>query len=263
MITLSVTAYNEKSRGNFHWIREAIHPAICHPAVEEIVVVDDASPDAAELCEALEGIPKVRLYVNPENIGVFANKIEAVARATSDWVLNLDSDNRCDAAYISRAAGLEKEADVWYCPSFARPAFNYRGLAGTYDLKGIGKLFGKPMFDCFVNTGNSLVHRVTYLDVFGKYRGRRFDLDMPNLFNLPEETRQTQYWRLVWDACDSFILNFEWLKAGKRLCVVPGMEYDHRIDTGQLSNFVRSPDEKSLLGKMLMKQLRGMTECQA
>ncbi len=86
---------------------------------------------------------------------------------------------------------------------------------------------------------------------------------MPNLCNLDDETRKTLDWRLVWDACDSFILNFEWLKAGKRLCVVPGMEYDHRIDTGQLSNFVRSPDEKSALGEMLMKQLREMTECKA
>lgn len=258
MISFAVTAFNEMSPGRLggRRILACIAPAETHPLIDEIVVVDDGSENFAGLEALLSSHPKVRLYQNIPNRGVFGNKIEAVARSSGDWVITCDSDNVMDAAYIDRIVPMVSNPFCWYCPSFARPNFDYRHLVGTYNLAQIGTMLDKPLVACCLNTGNQTVHRPTFLEVFGPYRGNRADLMMPNWLKLPESEREKHYWRLVFDANDSFILNFYWLLAGNQLTITEGMEYEHYYASGPEGNYTRSPIEKEHLGMLLLTELR-------
>ena len=258
MLSFAVTAFCETSRRRLRGQRilDCILAAQLHPAVQEVVIVDDASPDFAELEELLSGRPKVKLYRNEQNLSVFGNKLESVARCSQPWVVMCDSDNRMGQDFLDRIMRLDRRQDTWYSPSYARPNFDYRELQGTYDLDTLRSVLHHPMLHCCLNTGNQTVPREPYLDLFGSYRNRRVDLIMPNYLNLPEEERRRERWRQVWNANDSFLFNLEWLCAGKRLCVVEGLEYEHHYSGGADSNFARAPVEKDMLGARLFSELR-------
>lgn len=258
MITFAVTAYRELSekRKYGEQLFRCIQPAQEHPQVDEIVIVDDGSDDADGLAEVLVGQEKVSFHRNVENRGVFGNKLEAIARARGGWVITCDSDNLMRKDFLDHIIAKGKDRDTWYCPSFARPEFDYRSLVGTYVLASIQRIIDQPMFQCAINTGNQTVHHETFMEVFGKYRDRRADLMMPNWLDIPAAEREKKYWRLVFDALDSFIFNLTWLQAGKRISFVPGLEYDHYCSGDDAGNYVRSPPEKEQLGKRLLEILR-------
>jgi glycosyltransferase involved in cell wall biosynthesis len=264
-ISFAVTAYNEMSEGRKHGYKllKCIELAQRHPTVGEIVIVDDGSEDWAQLVThlgpfAYEGVGwgKTKIYHNRQNLGVFGNKLEAIAQCRDDWVVNCDSDNLMDANYLDMVASLKKNPNTWYCPSFARPEFDYRGLVGRWDLPNIEGLLAKPLAECALNTGNQIVHRESFMKVFGGYRGRRFDLLQPNYLDLPTSKRTTHRHRLVYDAKDSLIFNMEWLFAGGVLEIVPGLEYDHYYTSGPESNYARAPEEKDKLNDVLIAELR-------
>lgn len=261
-VSFAVTAFRETApvRGGGERLRRCLDAPSKHEAIGEIVVVDDASEDFEKLQALLQDVPKVRLYRNAENRGVFGNKVEAVARSRGEWVINADSDNTMDAAYIDRALVLMSDPQVWHSPSFARPNFDYRHLVGLYRLEDIHTILDAPRFDCLLNTGNQVVHRGGFMATFQKYRGRRFDLMQPNHLGLTEKEHQKHYWRLVWDACDSFFFNMEWLSAGGRLHVAEGLEYDHHYSGGADSNYARAPEEKGQLADALKAELRRRSE---
>ncbi len=258
MLSFVVTAFNEMSEGRLRGKRilDCIRPAQEHDAIKEIVVVDDASKDFNGLLEILRGQSKVRLHQNKTNRGVFGNKLEAIACANYDWVITCDSDNVMSRDYLKQIIYTDRNWQTWYCASFARPKFDYRKLAGTYNLKTLSRIINHPVFPCFFNTGNQVVQRTAFMQVFEQYRGKRADLMMPNYLNLTEKDRQTHYWRLVFDACDSFLLNYHWILAGNKIEVVEGLEYDHYYATGDEGNYSRSPDEKGKLGNILLAELK-------
>ena len=264
MLSFAITAYNEmsESRSHGHRIWNCIQAAQDHDAIDEIVVVDDGSEDFLGLYDLLRNEPKVQLFRNPTNRGVFGNKLEAIARATGEWVITCDSDNQMDQAYLDLVVGADREGDpcTWYCPSFAKTHFDYRGLIGQYKLADIAQMLNQPMAGCCLNTGNQTVHRESFMKVFGKYRGIRADLMMPNWLNLIEGVRVEYYWRWVFDANDSFIFNMEWLTAGNTINVMAGLEYDHAYFSGPESNYARAPKEKSQLNEVLTKELRRRSE---
>ncbi|KKL95894.1 hypothetical protein LCGC14_1850040, partial [marine sediment metagenome] len=176
--------------------------------------------------------------------------------ATNDWVITCDSDNVMGADFIDWIVRtLNKTPSTWYCPSFAKPDFDYRPMAGDYDLASIGQILDQPMAQCACNTGNQTVHQGSFMEVFGSYRDKRADLMMPNRLNIPEAERSTRHWRLVFDALDSFIFNLTWLEAGGRLCIGEGLEYQHYRTSEAESNYARSPAEKNKLGEILFKEL--------
>lgn len=262
MLSFAITAYNEMSEARNHGRRilECIGAAQDHDVIGEIVVVDDGSEDYEQLGTLMDGQPKVRLYHNPTNRGVFGNKLEAIARATNEWVITCDSDNQMDRAYLDRVMDADNDPDTWYCPSFAKTHFDYRGLIGQYKLEAIARMLDQPMAGCCLNTGNQTVHRESFMDVFGKYRDQRADLMMPNWLDLGSSIRQDHYWRLVFDANDSFIFNMEWLTAGNTINVMAGLEYDHAYFSGPESNYARAPKEKSQLNEVLTNELRRRSE---
>lgn len=259
-ISFAVTAYRETLRPqNRPRILECLQAAQAHEAIEEIVVVDDGSPDYEQLAELLDGQPKVILYRNRTNRGVFGNKLEAIARATNDWVITCDSDNVMGADFLDWIVRTDRRPDTWYCPSFARPDFDYRALVGDRDIASITHVASHPMFRCCMNTGNQTVHRGAFMDVFGQYRDKRADIMMPNWLGLVPHVREEHHWRLVFDACDSFIFNLTWLMAGNRMCIGEGLEYQHYRTSDPESNYARAPASKSQLEAKLFETLQTET----
>ncbi|SAK69567.1 glycosyltransferase [Caballeronia ptereochthonis] len=92
----------------------------------EVVVVDDASTDAAsiEVVERLaaSGDPRVRVVRSPQNLGLAATRNVALAHARGTHALTLDADDLIDPRFISIAVkGLERNPEV----SFVVPQTAY------------------------------------------------------------------------------------------------------------------------------------------
>ncbi len=263
-LSFAVTAYNEMSdpqrRGGL--LKRCIQAATHHPAIDEIVIVNDGTEGLPELERMLEGSPKVKLYHNPKQMGVFTNKIEAVAKCTNDWVITCDSDNRMDAEYITQIDEMDKAGCEWYCPSFAKPAFDYRVLAGRWNIETIQDgFFDHPIAACAINSGNQVVHRATFTEVFRRFRRvRRFDLMLPNYLGLSDEERQSEEWHLCYGACDSILINAEWLRVRGKMVFCSGLEYDHHVPKDASgSNYNRAPAAKERLAEVLRGHLQNGT----
>jgi glycosyltransferase involved in cell wall biosynthesis len=61
--------------------------------VDEIIVVNDASPESREIEAVLDGYPQVRYFINPQNMGLAATRNVGVYKATGDVVSFLDADD--------------------------------------------------------------------------------------------------------------------------------------------------------------------------
>lgn len=254
-VSFAVTAYKETTRGG-PTILQCVEAAVQHPQVTEIVVVDDASPDFTKLKKMVVDVPKLKLFQNEKNLGVFGNKLSAVAHCSGEWVINSDSDNIFDEEAISKVLSCDLDPMTWYCPSFAKPVFDYRKLVGRYNSANIAKLVNAGgMADCLMNTGNQTVHRDSYMAVFGQYFNERADLLLPNYLGIPEAKRKTSHWRDVFNACDSLVFNSIWINGGGTLDVVQGFEYDHYWTSGSDSNYNRAPTEKGTLSETLLAGL--------
>lgn len=254
-ISFVVTAYKETTRGGPS-ILKCLAPAVAHSAIDEIVVVDDCSGDFEALTEMVKDVPKLKLYENPSNYGVFGNKLSAVSHATSDWVMCCDSDNTVDKEFIDLIMLQDFDENVWYSPSFAKPQFNYQAYIGEVDLSSVARLVQDGgLAHCLLNTGNQTMNRARFMQVFEKYLGERADLMMPNLMQLRDNERSKEYWRLVFDACDSIRFNAEWIKSGGKLKVVAGLEYSHFYTSTDDSNYNRAPPEKGILNELILADL--------
>lgn len=256
--SFAVTAYQETTRGGPS-ILECIADAVDHPLIYEIVIVDDKSSDFKNLVNLLKDIPKVKVFQNPNNLGVFGNKLSVISKCSYDWVINSDSDNIFDTKAINKVLNLNLDPMTWYCPSFAKPEFDYRQYIGSYNITNIKALLELGgLANCFVNTGNQTVNRLEFMKVFKQYLNQRADLNMPNYLNISERKRSDRYWQDVFNACDSLIFNYEWIKNNGTLEIVEGFEYFHFWTGGPDSNYNRAPKEKSLLNDLLLKNLKSI-----
>lgn len=254
-ISFAITSYKEHDRGNYGWIKECIAAPVKHPLVSEIVITND-SDDEHGLREALAGIPKVRIVQNKLNMGVFGNKVESVAFCTNEWVQMADSDNVMDLAFLDKLESLQLwDASIIYCPSFAKPSFDYREMTGPMVLKDVVDRSRRRNFGSAMNTGNQFVHRPTFMEVFGKFRGPRFDMLLPNYFTPSDRKNIT--WRQIYDASDSFFINKTWLSMGYSLLFVPGLEYDHRLHH---SSWARAPEIKAAMPPVFFLEMIDMHE---
>jgi glycosyltransferase involved in cell wall biosynthesis len=92
----------------------------------EVVVVDDASTDAASIA-AVERLvaaadPRVRVIRSPQNLGLAATRNVALAHARGTHALTLDADDLIDPRFVSIAVkALERHPDV----SFVVPQTAY------------------------------------------------------------------------------------------------------------------------------------------
>jgi glycosyltransferase involved in cell wall biosynthesis len=247
--SFSVTAHNEmtveKDMGKR--LQRCLRAALEHPGINEVVVVDDGSD------HLMSDIPGVQLYRNQTNLGMFLNKLESIINSSCEWVICCDSDNIKDASHIDKVLSMSLDPDIMYCPSFARPRFDYRRIIGTYDLKNIWRICSSKQLSACLNTGNQVLHRESFLNVFGKYWKRSWWLDMWRCLDVPKIDRSNMHWRSAWDANDSLLYNMLWLYDNKRLEIVSGLEHKHY--TGAASTYLKAPKEKLAIGRCLLREL--------
>lgn len=212
----------------------AIEQVVHDPRVNEIVIVDDASPLEVyfKLEAMLEPLPKIKLLRNGENLDCYANKNRALELASNDWAILLDSDNVIDPSYIDAIYSMKEwVSDTFYAPEFAQPHFNYTMFAGqTITKENVASHVGSKEFDCLINTANYFVHRGTYLWLF--------------------DPAQNPH------AADTIFMNTKHLESGGKIYVVPAMRYFHDVHDG--SHYKANAHKSQNLFKELRESLNQM-----
>lgn len=230
MISACFTTYNRDSL-----LFEAVAPFIWDDRITEIVISDDNSD--LEIYNSIvwkyNGIEKVKIYRNEKRADCYFNKKLAIERATNDYVLILDSDNCFDKLFIDILFTKAAVKNRIYAPSFAKPHFNFTGLSGVeLTSSNISQYLDTHSCSTMLNAANYFVNREEYLR--------------------------------VWDGSvnpvtsDSIFQNYNWLKAGNSIYVVPGLEYGHTVHSGShyQQNVRRTPSgfHDSIIEKL--KQMR-------
>lgn len=182
--------------------------------ISEIVICDDNSHYEVNerISEHIKDIPSVKLITNEVNMGPYGNKARTVHGCSSDWVVLCDSDNFIDTDYIDV---LFKESpwqsDTIYCPTFAKPRFDYRGLSGLMipnikTMNDVNHMVYDQLGPVFLNTGNYFFNRNNYIEV--AEQGMEYCLDKHSCF-------------------DVIAFNYFWVESGKKMKCVGGLEYIH------------------------------------
>lgn len=202
--------------------------------ISEVVILDDHSSwdTWQKLLEAMPKHEKIQVYSTPENIGMSENKKRVIDLAKESWAIIFDSDNVIDSSYLDALEiyynqGLD--SNCIYCPSFAKPNFDYSSMQGEkYDKSNLP--WNKKNFDQLLNTANYVVHRETYLNTWKKNK---------------EVGEADSIWHM-----------HNHLQAGGTFFVVPYMEYFHRVheDSGWMKNRKKNV-EKFREIKTLISQL--------
>lgn len=192
-----------------------------HPAVAEVVIVDDGSREEEfrELCRFVDSLgcgDRVKVFRQEENRGALLTKLECVEKCSSDWVLVLDSDNTAFRGYLNALADLNKlDSKVFYCASWAFPFFpfhEFSGLLINFDKACEWTRTGILKRVYIFNDGNYLVNRRAYME---------------NAVNLG---------RVASDVADVMVVNYRWLSEGGSLSVLPNASYFHRVDASSFWN---------------------------
>lgn len=208
-ITVAIPHYN---RGAL--IHQALHNALRDQRVNEIVIVDDGStPEQYALLkqtvERFNTTRKIHLHRREENRGAMWTKMECVEKSTNPWVVLLDADNTLFRSYLDEIFAMAAwEADTIYCPSRAFPHFDFRELAGrTIDFEAACDLSRTGLLRrvYIINDGNYFLNRTSYLETLATLRDIRHDV------------------------ADVMVVNYLWLSQGKKLHMMPGAVYCHRL----------------------------------
>jgi len=205
MLSLAVTTYNR-----YEMTEQSFAQVINDPRIDDIVILDDASTDGSyeQLKKDFDNHPKVKVIRQAQNRGMSLNKRDAIALSKNDWVIILDSDNVIGSDYLDALESqwqfdLQLNKNCIYCPSFAKPQFDYRKFQGHKFGAARPIPIKNDSFNCLMNTCNYVVNRNEYLRIY-------------------EHDSEMKGTDTVW-------FNYLWLKAGNSFYVVPGMEYFHRV----------------------------------
>lgn len=215
MISLCITTYNRTDL-----LFESFAQVMDDDRVSEIVIVDDHSDIEVfnRVFEFCANIPKVKLYRNGKNLDCYRNKREAVSRASNEWVIIWDSDNVMTKEYLDVVSNCGWVKTEVLNPSYAKPNFRFTDYSNFHiEDSNVSRFMWDGNFQTMLNAMNYFVNRDEYLK--------------------------------VWDGSvdpvtsDSIFHNYNWLKAGNSIYVVPGLEYEHRVHSGShyQNNVRRTP----------------------
>lgn len=227
-LSLCLTTYNRDTL-----LVEAFEKILPDKRISEIIIVDDcSSPGYYEFLQqkvAPMSI-KIKIYRNAENVGMQRNKERAIRYATNTWCILFDSDNIIDTSYIDALKEYhqfdDSDSNIIYCPSWARPNFDYRKYERLlYTRQAAAKRIREDEFNMLMNTCNYVVNREAYLAAF-KYDQRHVCSDT------------------IW-------FNYNWLLNGGKFFVVPDMHYFHRVHEG--SGFLQNADYNMLNAEYVRK----------
>lgn len=233
-ISLCITNYNR-----VRMLFESFANVLFDDRISEIIIVDDKSKESvwketsgfAEACIQ----KKCKAFQNTYNLGCYRNKREAISKASNEFVIIFDSDNILTTEYIDKVFEQPWSKDTILAPDFARPHFDYTAFSGeTISKDNIRQMMERKNFTAMINTMNYFVHRDEYLRVW--------------------EDRSEP-----WTA-DTALQNYNWLKAGNKIRVVKGMQYEHRIEHTEHKSHYQEHNRKTgqLFNQVMdkMKQLK-------
>lgn len=176
--------------------------------IEQITIVDDASTDEnwGKLSKLCVGLDKIKLVRNTSNLDCYANKYTSLCYSEMGWNILLDSDNKIGKDYLDRIFAIENwEENAAYLPSWAQPHFDYRKYEGIQVTRNnVGQYSHDPTFTTCLNTANFFVNKNFYTKCWDS--------------NVNPHT------------ADSIYMNLQYLKNGGKLCIVPRLYYNHRVD---------------------------------
>lgn len=230
-LTLAITTYNR-----FEMLLESFAKVIGDSRINEVLIMDDHSEEKYwnKIKDLDKFNPKIKVVRQDFNRGMSENKRDAIACSKNEWVIIGDSDNVFDTTYVNAFFNVEHEHGnhIIYCPSFAKPNFDYRKYQGNIYFKSSSfqLLFLETEFSCLMNTCNYVVHRDSYIRVW-------------------KENKTVKCADTIW-------MNYLWLKEGNAFYVVPEMEYEHRVHNGSgFMQEVKYNMEKAEEIKILIEQL--------
>lgn len=221
MITVAIPFYN-----TVDYLEPLLEELVDSFFVDEIVISNDASDYSIEIDH-----PKIRIYHNAVNHGAFRNKYLSIARSSNDWVYLLDSDNKLPKSSIDILENIQDlDPDKYYSPiqlnlvndgldeSLDGKKIVYNFPERTIDLELAKKYLDIAQksnwtnndysVDWFLNTGNFLVNKKTYLETV------KFIFDNPNHKHLE---------------ADAMAFTTHWLRKNKKIEIVPDLCYEHRV----------------------------------
>lgn len=218
-ITLAIPFYNTSQ-----YFIEAVQYAINDDLVKEILVSDDCSDDYHfnELQSIVEKLDtkKIKIVKTDQNLGGFRNKYFAVSHSSCDWIYLLDSDNHMTENTLDIIKSVSNpDSNICYCPEkllLHKDVDEYTDEAlyqFRYNIVGIeeakdGLIKRTKWFDWFLNTGNYVFNRQTYL----------------NYLKEPFENIDTELLH-----ADVMALSYFWFKSGGCFKVIPEFYYYHRL----------------------------------
>lgn len=226
-ITLAITTFNR-----FDLLVKSFEKVIDDERISEIVIVDDDSEIEIfnKIVNEWKDHPKVKIFRNATNQGVYRNKYHAVYFSTNEWVIVFDSDNIIGKDYIDTLYSIEQwDPHTEYCPGKALPDFDYTQISKEPITKdNVNTLWKKKQVDAMLNTMNSFFNRQEYLNV----------------------------WRDVMEpvSSDSIFMNYRWLAAGNKIRIVPELQYYHRIHKG--SHYVQNCQKSMAIHQEIEKKIR-------
>ncbi|QIR40495.1 glycosyltransferase family 2 protein [Tolypothrix sp. PCC 7910] len=205
--------------------------------INEIVILDDGS-SKEEFHELLKNLSrfnsKIKLFRREKNIGPFRTKIQAVSLCSNEWVILLDSDNSIFRKYIDAIFKLSTwDQNTIYCPDFAYPNFDFRGLSGKVIDFEKSSSFDFQKFAPFMNDGNYFLHKENFLNTLLPYKNFKA-------------------------LADVIFANYIWLSHGNKLEILTNAPYFHRVHPGSI--WLNTADESSknavLVGGLLVKGIK-------
>ena len=225
-LSLCITTYNR-----FDLLKESYAQVIDDPRISEIVIVDDCStePGIKEKVNGLAG-GKVKVFHQAQNRGMSRNKADAISYASNEWVIIFDSDNVIGKDYLD-AIPQRLSSNTIYCPSFAKPEFDYRRYEGMQFIAvNASGWIKEDMFNTCMNTCNYVVNRDFYLKTY------QYNSD-----HIASDT--------IWHA-------YNHLKAGGSFQIVPDMHYYHRVHKG--SGFLQGVDHNMKMQGEVRKMIMNL-----
>lgn len=115
LVSVALCVYN----GEKH-LREQLDTVLAQRGVDlEVIAVDDGSKDGsvALLREVAARDPRVRVHVNPENLGPLRSFERAMSLGSGEFVAPCDQDDRWHPDKLSRLLARIGDADLAYCDS--------------------------------------------------------------------------------------------------------------------------------------------------
>lgn len=238
-ISLAIPHYNNSS-----YMMDTLSASLSDERVSEIIICDDKSNDIEILENLIEYLnnPKIKLYKNPINLGVYHNKIETVKKCSNEWALLIDSDNIISKEFIDRIYEIDNwNTDTIYAPSYAytfpqgpSQLLNFESYAGTYITPEIyiQNALTNVNFQCLINNCNYFIPTTEFIK------------SMP----------YNNYKRDTIDSMDGAVLFTDWLCNHNKVFIVRNLMYKHRLHpTSTYMRFYRTCNETPIRQYLLEK----------